>query len=103
MGYAGQKTITTIETDAMVVDEPEVEIDYSNNLTTWASTLYKPMNNQGISAITISGNAFKVNIRFAEIHNNTRISYIKVRFKMTDLRGMRGVYAPPTSFRGQGA
>ena len=27
------------------------------------------------------------------------IDYIKVRYKMTDLRGIRGVYAPP--LRGQ--
>ena len=101
MTYAGQKTISSIETDAMVVDDPEAGVDYTNNNQLWGLASYKPMNDQGIAAVTASGNAFRVSLRFAEIYNNTRISYIKARFKMTDLRGMRGVYAPPTSFRGQ--
>ena len=101
MAYAGQKTISSIETDAMVVDGPEAGVDYTNNNQLWGLASYKPMNDQGIAAVTASGNAFRVSLRFAEIYNNTRISYIKARFKMTDLRGMRGVYAPPTSFRGQ--
>jgi hypothetical protein len=103
MGYAGQKTIATIETDAMVVDEAEAGVDYTHDNASWNLATYKPMNNQGVAAIIASGNAFRASLRFAAIYNNTRISYIKVRFKMTDLRGMRGVYAPPTSFRGQGA
>ena len=101
MGYAGQKTISSIETDVSVVDGPEAGVDYTNNNTLWGLASYKPMNDQGIAAVTASGNAFRVSLRFADIYNNTRISYIKARFKMTDLRGMRGVYAPPTSFRGQ--
>lgn len=103
MAYAGQKTIATVETDAMVVDGPEAGVDYTNDNSVWGLATYKPINNQGIVAIAASGNSFRVSVRFAEIYNNTRISYIKTRFKMTDLRGMRGVYAPPTSFRGQGA
>ena len=103
MGYAGQKTIASIESDVAVVNEPEGGVDYTNNLNLWGLATYKPINDQGIVAITASGNAFRVSLRFADIYNNTRISYIKARFKMTDLRGMRGVYAPPTSFRGQGA
>jgi len=103
MGYAGQKTLSTIETDAMPVDEAKAGADHTYNNSTWALATYKEMNNQGIVANTVSGNAFRVSLSFTDIYNNTRISYIKVRFKMTDMRGTRGVYAPPTSFRGQGA
>jgi hypothetical protein len=103
MAYAGQKTIMTIETDAMVVSEPEAGVDYTNDNVVWELATYKPMNDQGVVANIVSGNAFRISLRFTDIYNNTRISYIKARFKMTDLRGMRGVYAPPTSFRGQGA
>ena len=103
MAYGGQKTISSIETDAMVVDDAEAGIDYTHDNKLWGLATYKPMNNQGIAAVTASGNAFRISLRFTDIYNNTRISYIKVRFKITDLRGMRGVYAPPTSFRGQGA
>ncbi len=101
MGYAGQKTTSTIESDAMVVDGPEAGVDYTNNNTIWGIASYKPINDQGIATVIASGNAFRVSLRFAEIYNNTRISYIKARYKMTDLRGIRGVYAPP--LRGQGA
>lgn len=103
MGYAGQKTLATIESDAAVVDNAEAGADSTYNNNVWVLASYKPMNNQGIAAVAISGNAFRISMRFAEIYETTRISYIKTRFKMTDLRGMRGVYAPPTNFRGQGA
>ena len=103
MGYAGQKTISSIETDASIVDEPEAGVDYTYDNNVWASSVFKPINNQGVSALAVSGNAFRFSLRFAEIYETTRISYIKARFKMTDLRGLRGVYAPPTNFRGQGA
>ncbi len=101
MGYAGQKTLAVIESDITVTDSPEAGADYTNNNQVWTTSSYKPLNSQGVVTAPISGNAFKINLRFAEIYNNTRISYIKVRYKMTDLRGMRGVYAPPTSLRGQ--
>jgi hypothetical protein len=101
MGYAGQKTISSIESDASVIDEPEAGVDYTNDNNLWGLASYKPVNNQGIATVIASGNAFRISLRFADIYNNTRISYIKARYKMTDLRGIRGVYAPP--LRGQGA
>jgi len=100
MGYAGQKTISVIESDVSVVDGPEAGVGYTHDNSIWGAASYKPMNNQGIVAVTASGNAFLVSLRFSNIYNNTRISYIKARYKMTDLRGIRGVYAPP--LRGQG-
>jgi len=103
MGYAGQKMVSTVESDAMVVDSPEANIDYTHDNNSWNATSFKPINNQGITSVIASGNSFRASIRFADIYNNTRISYIKVRYKMTDLRGLRGVYAPSTSLRGQGA
>jgi hypothetical protein len=103
MTYAGQKTLSTIESDAAVVSDPEAGADCTFDNNIWLLANYKAMNNQGIANAVVSGNAFRACIRFGTVYNNSRISYLKVRFKMTDLRGMRGVYAPPTSFRGQGA
>jgi hypothetical protein len=103
MVYAGQKTLSSIESDAAVVSDPEAGADSTFNGNTWILAGYKDVNDQGIAAVPVVGNAFRACIRFGTIYNNTRISYLKIRFKMTDLRGMRGVYAPPTSFRGQGA
>jgi hypothetical protein len=99
MEYKGQKTITSMETDASQVDEPEAGIDYANDLNTWHNEVYKPINNQGIASITVSGNMFRFRLRFNELLDGMRIGYIKARYKMTDLRGLRGVYAP--GIRGQ--
>jgi hypothetical protein len=101
MVYGGQKTLSVIESDAAVVSDPEAGADCTFDNNIWMLANYKAMNNQGIASAVVSGNAFRASIRFGTIYNNSRISYIKVRFKMTDLRGIRGVYAPPTSFRGQ--
>jgi archaellum component FlaG (FlaF/FlaG flagellin family) len=103
MLYAGQKTLSSIETDAAVVSDPEAGADCTFDNNSWTLANYKDINNQGIATVSVAGNSFRACIRFGAIYNNTRISYLKVRFKMTDLRGIRGVYAPPTSFRGQGA
>jgi len=99
MGYKGQKTISVIETDAMIVEDPEAAVDWANDLTTWGYGSFTPINNMGIASITASGNAFAVSLRFGDIYPITTIGYIKARYKMTDLRGIRGVYAPP--LRGQ--
>jgi hypothetical protein len=101
MTYAGQKTLSTIESDAAVVSDPEAGADCTYDNNTWMLAGYKPMNNQGIANAMVSGNTFRICLRFGDIYSGTKISYIKARFKMTDLRGIRGVYAPPTSMRGQ--
>ena len=98
MGYRGQKTISSIETDAHITLDPEAGVDYSS-LAGWIIEHYKPINNEGIAAITVSGDTFRFRLRFEAVYDNTVISYLKARYKMTDLRGIRGVYAPP--LRGQ--
>jgi len=101
MGYRGQKTVFSTEVDVVSVDNPEVAADYANISDLWSSTIYKPLNNEGIAAGIISGNMFRFKLRFDQPSDgkDIRISYIKVRYKMTDLRGLRGVHAP--GIRGQ--
>jgi len=99
MGYKGQKTTQNIETDAMYVAGAEAGVDYANDLTTINEEVYRPINNMGSAAITVAGNLFRFRLRFTSIEDNFRIGYMKVRYKMTDLRNIRGVYAPP--LRGQ--
>ena len=99
MGYKGQKTLATIETDAFSVIEPYAGADYANDLVNWNEFSFTPINDVGIGTVQISGNMFRFKLRFDELYENFRISYLKVRYKMTDLRGIRGVYAPP--LRGQ--
>jgi len=99
MGYKGQKTTQSIETDAMYVAGAEAGIDYANNLTTINTGVYRPINNMGSAAIAVAGNMFRFRLRFTSVEDNFRIGCMKVRYKMTDLRNIRGVYAPP--LRGQ--
>ena len=94
IGYAGQKTIMEMETDLLLGDSPEVSISYYLNPSSYATTPYVPLNYQNIATIIASGNAFAFHLRFKPTYDNSRISYIKARYKMTDLRGIRGVYAP---------
>ncbi len=97
MGYAGQKTIFSIETDLVGVENAEVAVDYYSDQINYSSTPYRQLNDQGTTSFIVSGNAFVFRLRFDP--DDMRIGYIKVRYKMTDLRTIRGVYAPPP--RGQ--
>jgi hypothetical protein len=99
MGYAGQKTLFEVETDLLLGKDPEVAASYYTSPTSYGTTSYKPLNNQNVASIIISGNALAIHLRFDPTYDNSRIGYIKARYKMTDLRGVRGVYAPPP--RGQ--
>jgi len=100
-GYRGQKTISSVESDALLTFEPKAIVGWANTLHEWGYSNEVPLNNEGIAAITISGNEFIIKLNFDYVAVISFITYIKVRFKMTDLRGIRGVYAPPTSLRGQ--
>ena len=99
MGYKGLKTVFGIETDAMPIVDGEAGIDWAHDLITWDMEHYKPINNMGVASPIVSGNLFRFRLRFGAIYEGSRIGYIKVRYKMTDLRGLRGVYAP--GLRGQ--
>ena len=98
LGYAGQKTIMEIETDLFLGYQSEVAVSYYNP-TSYSTTPFVPLNNQNIATIIASGNAFAFHLRCDPTYDGSRVGYIKVRYKMTDLRGIRGVYAPPP--RGQ--
>ena len=99
MGYRGQKTIFSIETDALLTFNPEVTVGWMSTLAVWGYSNTVPLNNEGIACIIASGNEFMVQISCDFVAVDSPIKYIKVRYKMTDLRGIRGVYAPP--IRGQ--
>ena len=99
MQYKGQKTVSVIESDIYSVNDAEASVDYAFDLNNWNSANFTPINNMGIATIAAVGNRFRFKLRFSDINDNFRIGYIGVRYKMTDLRGIRGVYAPP--IRGQ--
>jgi len=101
LGYRGQKTISSIESDVLITSGAKAVIGWVNTLAVWGYTGEVPLNNEGIASITASGNEFVVKLNFDSVAVTSPIKYIKIRFKMTDLRGIRGVYSPPSSLRGQ--
>jgi len=100
MGYRGQKTIFSIESDALLALEPEVAAWWMESFVSLGATDWIPLNDQGVASIICSGSDLAVALKFDLVAETIRLNYIKIRFKMTDLRGLRGVYAPP--LRGQG-
>ena len=99
MGYRGQKTIFSVESDVFVAFNPTVSVGWMNTLLVWGYGDDVPLNNEGVASVIASGNEFIVQFKFELVARTSPIKYIKVRYKMTDLRGIRGVYAPPP--RGQ--
>lgn len=93
-GYKGLKTTSVIETDAMPATNPMAAVDYIFSKDKYGNSPFKKINSLGVATITQAGNSFRFKLRFDEIGSDFRISYIKVRYKMTDLRSIRGVYAP---------
>lgn len=98
-GYRGQKTIASVESDVLLAFSPTAKVGWMNTLSVWGYTNTVPLNNEGIAAITASGNEFVIQLDCTLVAVDSPLNYIKVRYKMTDLRGIRGVYAPP--IRGQ--
>jgi hypothetical protein len=101
MGFKGMKTTSIVETDATEVTLPQSSVDYANDQSNWNVGSFTPINNSGVASVVTSGDLFKVNVKFSSMTESMRIGYMKLRYKMTDLRSIRGVYAPPTSLRGQ--
>ncbi len=100
MSYRGSKTVFSIESDASLWVIPGVAgVDWSNDSMNWGTEIYKPINSEGIAFNIVAGHGLRFRLKFGSILENAKISYMKVRYKMTDLRGIRGVYAPPP--RGQ--
>jgi hypothetical protein len=97
-GYSGQKTNSVVEISAEGYSDAEASVDYKIN-GTWRTRSYSPINYQGIATVIASGDAFRFKVKFPTIESTFKLSQIKSRYKMTDLRGIRGVYAPP--LRGQ--
>jgi hypothetical protein len=99
MNYRGHKTIFTLECSAMISQGMQGSVGWANDLFTWAYTDWVEANDAGVVPIIINGADFVMRIKFSNVYEMTRVSFIKARYKMTDMRSLRGVYAPPP--RGQ--
>lgn len=100
MGYRAQKTIFSIELGSAAMDA-EVAIDWRMHHTVdFQRTAFVPINPEGIASLIIAGIEFRVCVKSTYFTTEySSLDYIILRWKMTDLRGLRGVYAAPP--RGQ--
>jgi len=101
MGYRGQKTIFSVELGASSMTDAEVAIDWRMNSSVgFQRTNFVPVNLEGIASIIAAGTEFRICVKSSDFARGTAdLDYITARWKMTDLRGLRGIYAAPP--RGQ--
>jgi hypothetical protein len=92
-GMRGQKTLFTLEAGlegGLTYADVEWRIDKKKD---FRSSGWKLLNQQGISTHKIAGTEFQIKLRGSH-YEDMKLSYIKARWKMTDMRSIRGVYAP---------
>ncbi len=101
MGYRAQKTIFSVEIMGAAMTNTEIAVDWRmSTMVNYERTDFVPINDEGIAPIIISGTGFRIVVKSDNFFRNvSKLDYITIRWKMTDLRGLRGVYAAPP--RGQ--
>ncbi len=98
-GYRGIKTIHGMEIDSGPANKVlgDIQTKYSRKVEFVNNKLIN-FNDVGQIGKVYSGTNFRIVILFAW-YKDFNLDYIKLRYKMSDMRGIRGVYAPPP--RGQ--
>jgi len=100
-GMTGQKTVQLIEVGCEGSGTKEVAVDWRNNpQDVWERTNWVALNDQNWATLPITASQFRFCFR-NDVYSDAKVSYLKIRYKMTDMRGIRGVYSPPP--RGQRA
>jgi len=98
-GFRPRKTLFTTEIGIDTTSQVETAIDWrSNKADPFVRTPWTPANELGISTQIVSGVDFRLCLKSSS-YTDVNVDYIKQRWKMTDLRSIRGVYSPPP--RGQ--
>lgn len=94
MGLRGQKTTFVLEHGLVSEYLSMADVEWRHNISTdFSSSGLKPLNFQGVSSNRIAGVEFRVLTKSAN-YLGVQQGYTKVRWKMTDLRSLRGVYRP---------
>lgn len=98
-GMRGNKTVMLTEFGVTGGNGGMMQMGWrSDSMVPLSWTRPVPVNKEGVGTQIISGTDFQ--LRYAATRGlNTQIDYLKLRWKMTDLRSLRGVYAAP--LRGQ--
>jgi len=92
-GFRARKTIQAIEVGCSGSGTYSVALDYRNTPSeAFNTTQYVELNNQGIVTLVCGGIEFRLRLAY-DTPSDIDISYINIRYKADDLRGIRGVYA----------
>lgn len=89
-GYNGLKTVYTVESDTG--DKVEIEVLANGSFTPVKSV---PLNDVGIGTPVVAGKSFMVVVTGSDY--NEYPNHILLRWKMSDLRGLRGYIQPRQS------
>jgi len=92
--FSGQKTNEMIEISGEGFIGAKAILDYKLN-GLWLSGPAITMNNQNIASYVASANAFRYGVQFDSILSDFRINSLRARYKITDLRGVKGSYSQP--------
>jgi len=94
-GYRGQKTAYTFEVGCSGDGTYSVALDWRvNSKAAFQTTQFVELNDQGVATLICAGAEFKIRIKY-DNPVDLDISYIKIRYKSSDNRSMRGFYRAP--------
>lgn len=95
-GYRGTKTIFGLEYAGISTD-PRMTVDWRMKQSDeFKRANWTPINDHGFGTLIAASNEFRICFK---AESAQAVDWIKARYKMTDLRNVRGVYAAPP--RGQ--
>ena len=98
-GLKGRKSVETIEVSCQGSGTFYAAVDWRNGPgDSFQRTSWVQLNDQGVATIKCSAAEFRFCVKCSS-YEDVFVSSMKVRFKMEDLRSIRGIYAPPP--RGQ--
>lgn len=91
-GYNSLKTVYTVESDQG--EEVMVQVPVNGSFQAVKTV---PLNDVGVSTPIVSGQSFIIVVRDLDSREGVYPNHILLRWKMSDLRGMRGYYRPRES------
>jgi len=99
MGLAGQKTSHVVEIigDGSGVISGALDYRYKRK-DSFDRSSFVEINDQNVATLRVAGVEYRIAVK-SDDYEDFNLDYIKLRYNMSDLRNIRGVYAPPP--RGQ--
>ena len=98
-GLRGRKSIECFESATQGGGSLSAAIDWRNSASeAFRRTSFVPFSDQGVANIKVSASEFRFVLKCTN-YTDALVGSVKVRYKLEDMRSIRGIYAPPP--RGQ--